>query len=111
MGKPIEVVSAPDKKVFNYHCKVCNEWRPVTRYEAYQEAAEVIAAKLRGESHPKRDEERIFFGPYCSVECLETENLKIWEEPIEKEKEDNSRKSNGARGKGEKGSGGKGVTE
>ena len=89
MGKPIEVVPAPDKEVFSGNCqnKDCKKWRPLTWYEASHEAAKIVALKLKGKKVPP-DGERMFFGAYCSTECLEANNFKLWEELEDGEKEE-----------------------
>lgn len=88
MGKPIVVVPAPDKEVFSGACqnKKCGRWRPLVWYEASHEAAKILAAKLKGQPVPS-DGERMFFGAYCSVECLEANNFKLMEGEDEKEEE------------------------
>lgn len=79
MAKPVEVVKAPDKYAFNYHCKHCKNWKEnVEWYEPSNEAAKVMAAALRGDKVD--DNDRLFLGPYCSEKCLKAENFKMMEE-------------------------------
>jgi hypothetical protein len=78
MSKKIKVVPAVGKHQFNYRCKICEKWRPLTRYEPLNEAKKIIAALIEYMPIPA-DGQRFFIGPVCGAECLRSLEENIYE--------------------------------
>lgn len=70
MAKAITIVPALGKYEHLNKCTICEISRPVTWYEADTEVAKMVQKVMAGKQLPP-DGERMFFGPFCSIECAE----------------------------------------